>query len=796
MSNAVARSLLALALSSLAIAGCEAPPQAMEMDAATPDGAAPDVDGSVEPLPCGNGVCEEDESPSSCSADCVEGTNEVNSHCFDGRASGDETGTDCGGSCVVPCPYRIAPSHPRIWLTAERKSALQEAIGAGDPRWDAIVAACDSRPAETADCDDPQWGGDDTLRFALCYQLTGDATYATKAYDGVIAYERCGLYTASDDSGYACRFPVASIATAYDWIYDQLDSGQRAPMSAALTSWGNHCLQEPYGIVGTPFVGNYFWGAMVGGTYAALATLGDTTDSFSMMSRARQLFDETALPYFNGTAGAGGGLNESVQYDRLTFLNAARWFEAIDSATGENLFETTDFFADSVVYFLHSLVPGGSEVPPFGDVGIDGGTVPPYDGWFMIPAARLAGTAESAYASYALENVAVPVADGHHDMARFIFGVADLPATDYRTELPTDHWALGNGNLFARSSWADDATFVTFQCGGPYEHNHYDEGSLNIYRNGWLTFEIAEYSRPGSASSFCHNTLVVNDVSQGGWSVGSCRNRRTSGDADYLFAGAELEDIYNSQPGRYPVRNDLVQRYTREWFFVRPDYIIVHDFVDHSRSSDSAYVGWHFLSEPSVTGSLTASGADIGYHDTNGQPFEGPATPWQSFDGREAQVVGAGARLEIRALWPADATLRKVDADALLSIKTDHPWRLDVMAPVGVAERDFITLLAPLPLGDSRTIDSTPLSGPGYAGASIDDTVGNRLIVLFGSGTSLSYSVPEAGATEHFVAGFAAGATVNIALGGDSPFTVTATEAGVLRFASDGAAGLSVSLTP
>jgi hypothetical protein len=73
---------------------------------------------------------------------------------------------------------------------------------------------------------------------------------------------------------------------------------------------------------------------------------------------------------------------------------------------------------------------------------------------------------------------------------------AGLPADVAPTALTYN--APGVGQFFARSSWASDATWLNFTA-GPYEesHAHMDQGSFQLYRNGWQTATANIYSVSG-----------------------------------------------------------------------------------------------------------------------------------------------------------------------------------------------------------------------------------------------------------------------------------------------------------
>src|SRR5438045_9464146 len=85
--------------------------------------------------------------------------------------------------------------------------------------------------------------------------------------------------------------------------------------------------------------------------------------------------------------------------------------------------------------------------------------------------------------------------------------------------LPTAYHAPGIGQLYARSAWTKDATWINF-IAGPYDqsHAHQDQGSLMIYKGGWLAFDANVMSHSGLRQEVDAHRLVrlVNHGHTGG----------------------------------------------------------------------------------------------------------------------------------------------------------------------------------------------------------------------------------------------------------------------------------------
>ena len=76
----------------------------------------------------------------------------------------------------------------------------------------------------------------------------------------------------------------------------------------------------------------------------------------------------------------------------------------------------------------------------------------------------------------------------------FLFDVEQPDAPADLTTFPLAHLSEGIGKLHARGSWADDASWLRFEC-GPFfdQHQHQEAGNFEIFRREPLATESGEY---------------------------------------------------------------------------------------------------------------------------------------------------------------------------------------------------------------------------------------------------------------------------------------------------------------
>lgn len=134
-------------------------------------------------------------------------------------------------------------AHPRLWVTGDKLAKIRSQIAVpGEPQniWNDMVARVTA--GLTADPNPYSQGfGEGEGRFAaeaaLAYQVTGDASYAQKAYDAIVAAEPklpLGTKQPLEDAN-----PAPVLSQAYDWAYPAWTDAQRANANRILSRLAN-----------------------------------------------------------------------------------------------------------------------------------------------------------------------------------------------------------------------------------------------------------------------------------------------------------------------------------------------------------------------------------------------------------------------------------------------------------------------------------------------------------------------------------------------------------------------------
>jgi hypothetical protein len=183
----------------------------------------------------------------------------------------------------------------------------------------------------------------------------------------------------------------------------------------------------------------------------------------------------------------------------------------------------------------------------------------------------------------------------------FLYDNSNVTAAPIDT-LNTTYYAAGIGELYTRSGWDTHATWVNL-IAGPYtqSHAHQDQGSLMIYKDGWLAYDSVITSHSGLTQETTAHSLVR--IDSGGQPVRQIADTVSyltalhSG-AGYVHAAADVTPAYNG--------NAAVQKSQREMVYLKPDVVVVFDRVQSAAGTAQT---WQLASP--VAASISGATATI-----------------------------------------------------------------------------------------------------------------------------------------------------------------------------------------
>jgi hypothetical protein len=168
----------------------------------------------------------------------------------------------------------------------------------------------------------------------------------------------------------------------------------------------------------------------------------------------------------------------------------------------------------------------------------------------------------------------------------------------------TDYYASGIGQLYARSGWDKQATWVNL-TGGAYteSHAHQDQGALQIFKEGWLAADGVLGSTNGIIQDTTSHSLVR--ITNGGTPVKQVVNTTSAmvalhKGADWVHAAVDTTAAYKSS---------AVSKSQREIVYLKPNIVVVYDRVTTAPGTSQI---WQVASptKPTVSGTTaTIAGA-------------------------------------------------------------------------------------------------------------------------------------------------------------------------------------------
>ncbi|MBV8755813.1 MAG: heparinase II/III family protein [Deltaproteobacteria bacterium] len=527
-----------------------------------------------------------------------------------------ETSTD---SADITTPV-YPTSHPRIYLTPN-KARLQAALTANTPTASRFKTTVDSYVAGS-----DIWGFG-AWNAALMGQLTGQSKYCTKAIavvqqqvsDAEAAIAAGNAPTVANDSYLEIGDMVGDLALTYDWCYSQVTSAQRSHWIAYANQavwnvwnfksakWGSKTFPWSGWATDDPS-DNYYYSFLRATMLLGLATNGESSQAQTWLDTFRQtkILDELD-PTFTSDL-SGGASREGTGYGvamRRLFELYTFWKDT----TGENIATYVTHTRYSMLAMMHQIVPTFDKVAPTGDQSRDS-TAALFDYhrdyllqlMHIFATDTLAGRAKSLLAASSVKQMSQQFMVGYD----FINDPTNITATSV-SALNTAYRAKGIGELYMRSDWTKTATWLNL-IAGPYtqSHAHQDQGSLMIYKGGWLAYDAVIDSHSGlTQDTTAHSLVRIDSGSSPIKQVASTISKLTAlhQTKDYVYASSDLTPAYNG--------NGSIQMVQRDILFLQPNTIIVYDRVNTSSGTTQT---WQLASPVKpTTSSGTATFTNAGH---------------------------------------------------------------------------------------------------------------------------------------------------------------------------------------
>ena len=321
-----------------------------------------------------------------------------------------------------------------------------------------------------------------------------------------------------------------NVALAYDSFYDDISAADKAKIIA----WFNEELSVYKESSGDEMAfHNSILAKITTYLRIAIATWKENPKAKGFLEYAtKKLYEGRLAPVLNAF-GAGGGFTESGGYTKYCLWPLVNGLElARKCGLYDGFAKAPKFFYQRMAYELYNPYPGlwtyGSErYPQEGDSG------PDTYGGERAENPRHVRTllADYFHGSELSKYVAARKRKGSNTYEKFtdfLYGETSAKKEEPLdiTALPMAHLAEGIGRVYARGSWKDDAAWFRFECGDWWaEHNHFEAGNFEIFKNEPLATESGEYvlydtnhSMNWLIRTVAHNCILVFDPKET-WTV-------------------------------------------------------------------------------------------------------------------------------------------------------------------------------------------------------------------------------------------------------------------------------------
>ncbi len=641
-------------------------------------------------------------------------------------------------------------------ISKERLAAVRAQAGGGgaSPAWNALLANAEDALGSA------EQRRSSVENLALAYLVTKDRRFADAAFR---RFDKESKEDVRDDSYLFFGDYMRAAAFVLNYCADALTPAQQKQIAEYLEKWTQELWFDNKGTGwGLADAGNNYYCAFVEGTayagYALQAAKRPSAPKYVDLVRDKIERADGTLAYLAKQA-AGGDWHEGSNYGERAKQRLFSAFAAITSMGGPNYFAKSRFPNESVVFAAYQVQPGRRYLAPMGDLSRSSAMeVTPYDReyvqnatyWSDDPAVRGLGAwyLREVSPSY-LTDAAKMRGLLYYDV---VFPIDTPPAAPGATGRPLGYRSSGTEWLNARSGWDDGATSLTVVATPEIvqSHAHVDTGSFVLWRGGWQAADAVSYGKSGlSWEAGSHDMIQVP-----GHHHNSGKSRglvHYADDGSLFYAQVDASNLFQkrvSDTGYEP----MLDEWTRELVYVRPDALVVYDRVVPKPSTKEYSWRVHFANKP-----------------VGGGAGAGP---------RRWSTTNGGGAITVTVLDGGEAKLAE---DSDLAEGPSKAWRLDVGPHAGGRT---LALLEVANAASGAPATAVETIGGAGVGVGIEGLAWRDQVVIFSAqplgrpaALPFTYRIKDGGKRQHTLVDIAPG-SVDVAVTHEGGFTVVRVSAG------------------
>ncbi|MFC2076351.1 FlgD immunoglobulin-like domain containing protein [candidate division KSB1 bacterium] len=613
---------------------------------------------------------------------------------------------------------------------------------------------------------------------------TGNVSYASKAFDYA---DYLGKRTVLDDD-WELRHQIGQnclvLALAYDWLYNDLDSSERAILAGHIVKWidaGLYYLPHHTHFHNmTTLIGH-------GMVTAALAVYGDPSLSdggAAYLDMAYDLLFNEQIAGVNDAGKNGGGWHEGWAYGWEGAIGPLpAEMQAWYSATGQDPFTACPALGELARHFIYIRRPYNGRIAHldrnFAYGNLDDTRLDNRRTFFSLLAARYS----DGLAQYLAELEPFPSEYSLDTIYDIIWYDPTIEAVDPAlTDLPEAVHFEGQGLVVIRSGFDSPYnTFFLFRARDYYGGNtSFGEGHFALHKGAGLALRSGQYDGWSSTSNqnyymktIAYNSILVYDPDEvitrgqtrdGGQIYGgqdrNIADIRFEATTEYVFAEGDITRAYSSN------KVSLLKR--RAIRLTEPDIYLMLDRVSVTNKYFLKKWVMHSTNRPVVA----EPGTVLVVERQTGETIN-----IASYRGDLTKVMTGGSALYVKTLLPEQHQVRLVggagyefwvdDPGANYPLdnrnETAEPgsWRMEVIPEGDWSSAVFLNILYPTVNTDETPPEGQLLEEDGTIGAQIGDWVVHFSQEGGGAALdSLGYSVQHSGKLNHLITDFRWGGVI------------------------------------
>lgn len=503
---------------------------------------------------------------------------------------------------VDPPPVEEPPVEEPPPVVTPPSGALRLDLGFVDkasPEYSALLSLCDSQISGTNNY------GFEAKDAVWAYRLTGLEKYRVLAVNLVEAQVATAEVRIAQ--GQAPAIAGDSYLEVGPLLTDLAHTYQFcAPTTAQKARWAKYADDAVYNIWHT---GNDKWAGSdtgwgmndPGNNY--FYSFCNATVCWALASNNQALIDYLKNDRFvllNNYFGqlTGGGSREGTGYG----LSARTVFDFMQTWKDSGYAVPTNVLshaAASVPFWTHALLPSRKVYQPIGDLARESyPNLMEYHVELVLRAGRLVGGATNDLAgAWARKVIRNPSYTRTWARRNALFA----PSAGVSTPQPLTYFCAGTGNLFARTSWADNATYAHV-IAGPYDQSHaqQEQGGFTLFGGGdFLAVTGNIFTRSGIEQAVGFHNVLRFDKS------GSTIGQRNGTATLSYTAGANGD--FNATANLKPIYPDTsIQSYKRAYAFTGGKLRVTDTYAVASGTSATFQVCTPI--RPTISGKVATAG--------------------------------------------------------------------------------------------------------------------------------------------------------------------------------------------